>query len=758
MLLVLASSFLAPSAAAADKPRNLGFEEGAAGTIPSGWFSPTKGYRAELSDLEAQQGKLCVRLFNEPDATSAAPFGNLMQAIDAMAYRGQTVRFKAAVRCKPAGSGDRAQLWLRVDRPNNQMGFFDNMDDRPILAPQWRYYEIVGDVAEDAVALNIGCMLIAKGEFWLDDASLEVVSAVTPPATEPPRPLEGRALENLVAFTKLLGYLRYFHPSDQAAAANWEDFAIRGVRTIESSKDATELATRLSELFAPLAPTAVIYPTASASRASARLEPPADAKELRLANWKHLGVGTGSPQSIYRSERLFKEYEPGKVPEGFADPAEPLRADLGGGVSCLVPMTVFAAAAGTLPQASEPVEPAATQPARRTSGNDRGTRLAAVALAWNIFQHFYPYFDVVQTDWNAALRDALTRAATDRDERAFLDTLRRLVAELHDGHGNVFHSSDNAVGSLPLVWDWIEERLVVTAVGPDAAPSGDGADELKVGDIVLTINDRPAAEALAEVEQYVSGATPQWRRHLGLRHLAMGVPGESATLRIERAGGNMCILKRSYLGLVEAAIEPRPEKISEVRPGITYVDIDRIDDQDFKAALPQLEKARGIVFDLRGYPSKLSTLVITHLIDTPVTCARWNVPIVRRPDRDGMEFWFSNWPVGPNKPKLRAKVAFITDGRAISYAETYLGIIEHYKLAEIVGGPTAGTNGNVNPLKLPGGYTVAFTGMKTLKHDGSQHHGIGIRPTVPVSRTVAGVRAGRDELLERAIEVVSPKP
>jgi C-terminal processing protease CtpA/Prc len=73
-----------------------------------------------------------------------------------------------------------------------------------------------------------------------------------------------------------------------------------------------------------------------------------------------------------------------------------------------------------------------------------------------------------------------------------------------------------------------------------------------------------------------------------------------------------------------------------------------------------------------------------------------------------------------------------------------------------VGGPTAGTNGNVNPVLLPGGYRLIWTGMKVLKHDGSRHHGIGIQPTIPVSRTVAGIARGRDELLEKAIEAVKP--
>jgi C-terminal processing protease CtpA/Prc len=44
--------------------------------------------------------------------------------------------------------------------------------------------------------------------------------------------------------------------------------------------------------------------------------------------------------------------------------------------------------------------------------------------------------------------------------------------------------------------------------------------------------------------------------------------------------------------------------------------------------------------------------------------------------------------------------------------------------------------------------------MKVLKHDGSRHHGVGITPTIPVSKTLKGVREGRDEFLEKAIEFI----
>lgn len=83
-----------------------------------------------------------------------------------------------------------------------------------------------------------------------------------------------------------------------------------------------------------------------------------------------------------------------------------------------------------------------------------------------------------------------------------------------------------------------------------------------------------------------------------------------------------------------------------------------------------------------------------------------------------------------------------------------MGIVEHYELAEIVGERSAGVNGNVSNITLPGGYSVSWTGMRVLKHDYSQHHLIGIKPTVPVERTIEGVRENRDEYLEKALKLI----
>jgi C-terminal processing protease CtpA/Prc len=638
---------------------------------------------------------------------------------------------------------------MRVDRSENRPGFFDNMQDRPIRLGQWEYYEIVGDVEEDAATVNIGMILLGEGKAWLDDVSI-VDLGRTIVLSEPARPLTKQGLENLEAFTRLLGYVRHFHPSDEAAAADWDSFAIEGIRVVEDARNAPDLAKRLEEIFRPVAPTVRVFPTTARPRLPDETKAPQGVPSLEIISWRNQGFGQKATQqfSAYKSERVRKNAPSGKIPAGSPDPLKPFITSLGGGVSCLVPLTLFADAKGTLPHIASQAT-AAKVTLMKPSGNDRATRLADVAIAWNIFQHFYPYFDVVQTDWPKALRDALTSAANDPNERAFLDTLRRLVAQLHDGHGGVYHPSDIAAYTAPVIFGWVEGRLVITDV------AADGANGLQPGDVVLKVDGKPSLEALADRETLISGATPQWRRYIALNQLRAGVKDSEIKLEVQTQNGPVRSLSLRRNLQAQDLKETRPPKVQELNPGIFYLDLDRIKDEDFLSILPQLEKAKGIIFDLRGYP-KVSPVVISHLIAEPAQSARWMVPIVTAPDhKENIEYDTSGrWMLNPIAPRLTAKIAFLIDGRAISYAESYMGIIEAYKLAEIVGETTAGTNGNINPFVLPGGYRVTWTGMKVLKNDGSQHHGIGIHPTVPVPRTIKGVTEKRDEQLERAIAIV----
>jgi C-terminal processing protease CtpA/Prc len=782
--------------------RNADFEDATPEGAPVGWSVPGAGYSAQVVRGEGVGGGAALRLRREtPDGATG---GAIAQSIDATPYRGKRVRLIARARAVTF-TGGWAGLWLREDRIGGVTGFFDNMQGRPIGSNQWRTYEIVGDIGADAERLMLGLLLNGQGVAWLDVLELEVIGNAPPAVVEPPRALTRRGLENVVAFSRLLGYVRYFHPSDAAADAHWEWLAVDGMRRVEGAADARELVRALDAVFRPLAPgleLTIGTPPAGVDGTAGRGSTVGDStvggstvggstlggstvggravgSSTHAMAWRHHGVGIGPAHPVYRSTRLRLPVTSSLFGDSLPAIGEQIVADLGGGVVASIPFTVLVddvtapatSSESRSPRPGHPPEPLPT--AGAFTAADRATRLAAVAIAWNVFQHFYPYFDVVATDWAAELPRALAAAATDEDALSFLATSRTLVAALHDGHGSVQHAADVRTHVPPIAWADVDGRPVITVAGADAG--------VERGDLVLSIDGRPAADVIADAERLTSGATPQWRRFAALRSLLAGPPDSELVIGVLRArnesrraaeaasgadlaassadgvGTRTITLRRSVRAPGPA--EPRPEPIAELRPGILYVDLDRVTDAQFSDALPRLAAADGLVFDMRGYPSQVNAaIVLSHLLTEPGTSAQWHIPVTTRPDRTDMQFMRGGeWNLQPRVPHLSAPRVFLTDGRAVSYAESVMGIVEHYRLGEIVGGPTAGTNGNVNPFTLPGGYRVSWTGMKVLKHDGSVHHGVGILPTVPVSRTVEGVAAGRDELLERALQLLEAR-
>lgn len=733
-------------------------------------------------------------------ATGAEPegFAVIAQRVRADEFRGHRVRLAAWLRAVAVGGGG-GTLWIRVDGPGRVLGFA-NLGDRVVQGTRdWTRVDVVVDVPDSAIGVSFGALLAGPGDLWADDIAFEVAGPIanappfpsqpagkadetrrayadrptmpaaldferttlalgrppagTPraPAREPPRPFAGRGLENVAALARLYGYVRYFYPSSEARAADWDSLLVDGMRRVEGAPDADSLARTLAAIIAPVAPTVQLF-AAAAPIGPRVVMVPKDA--TCVLHWVHHGVGTGNNfyrpgASPYRSGRLCTPATDGHLPAGVPDPRVPKEVALGAGVVARVPLGLWATARDSAPL----IEAPATDPTR-FSAADRATRLAAVAETWNVMQHFYPYFDVVHNDWPAELPRALATAATDSGSEAFLVTLRRLVAALHDGHGSV-NRLDMAAAtanyfSPPLLVDWIEGRLVVTTVADSAE------HRVHRGDVVVAIEGRPAEAAIRQLETIISGATPQWIRRGAVRTVLAGRSGTTVTLRLSPASGgaehDVTLTRTSKPGTLA---EARPATVAELRPGVFYLDLDRLTDAQFDSILPTLERARGIVFDMRGYPSHVDTpRILAHLSDSALHSAHFDVPVYARPDREGVTYIKGGWPVPPLAPRLRAKVAFVTGGGAISYAETTMGIVEAYHLGAIVGEPTAGTNGNINPILIPGGYNVVWTGMRVLKHDGSRHHGVGILPTVPVHRTLKGVAAGRDEVLERALAVV----
>ena len=176
---------------------------------------------------------------------------------------------------------------------------------------------------------------------------------------------------------------------------------------------------------------------------------------------------------------------------------------------------------------------------------------------------------------------------------------------------------------------------------------------------------------------------------------------------------------------------------------------------DVAPVISKLAQATGVVFDVRGYPTDAGAQILPYLIETSEADRWMHVNKIVGPFGQSAGWQSMGWNLRPKSPRVAGKIVFLTDGRAISYAESVMGYVADRKLATIVGGTTAGANGNVVTFTVPGAFRIAFTGMRVTGHDGqAPHHLVGIKPDVPIAPTIAGLRAERDEVMDRAVSLI----
>jgi len=564
---------------------------------------------------------------------------------------------------------------------------------------------------------------------------------------------------NLRAFAKLYGYVRFFHPSDEASSIDWSRFAVLGAGRVLECADTESLRKTLADLFEPIAPTVQVY---KAGEERDAVDLPGDPASCVPVCWQHRGYGT--PESA----RLLKEKtgldcvytslrtnRPG--PELDSDlpdfgespaPGECVDKPLDGDLTCRMPLCLWSRDDHTLPHAeAAALDRLKTQLAAvelDASGNPPlSVRLAAVIVVWATLQHFYPYFDVVPTDWKNVLPEALSGASAATTRREFHETIALMAVELHDGHAMAVDQS-KTTGMTQVDLAVVEGRVAVMTAAEETG--------LRRGDVLVEVNGRPALEALREKERLISGSS-QWKRFVGTLSLRCGPKTEPMRFLVQRGDD-------TALADVVPGAPPEPSdkgNIRELEKGIWYVDLGRSPMAYIEEKLDALARARGVIFDLRGYPKDNQDIICHLLTGREKRGEKWAfVPRIAWPDRERISGWDAEgWDqMQPREPRIKGKVVFLAGGGSISRAECVIGYVREFELAEIVGGPTAGANGDIVMMELPGGFCFYWTGLEVTKFDGSQFHLVGYQPSVPVERTLKAVQEGRDEYIEKALELI----
>jgi C-terminal processing protease CtpA/Prc len=177
-----------------------------------------------------------------------------------------------------------------------------------------------------------------------------------------------------------------------------------------------------------------------------------------------------------------------------------------------------------------------------------------------------------------------------------------------------------------------------------------------------------------------------------------------------------------------------------------------IKDSDIPVIKKEFINTRGIIIDIRNYPSAFVPFTLGSFFSTSsAPFVKFTHGNINNPG----EFAFTDELVipGTNNP-YKGKLIVLVNEFTQSQAEYTAMAFRAGDNTTIVGSTTAGADGNVSEIMLPGGLKTMISGLGVYYPNGEQTQRIGIVPDIEVRPTIDGIRKGKDELLEKAIEII----
>lgn len=455
----------------------------------------------------------------------------------------------------------------------------------------------------------------------------------------------------------------------------------------------------------------------------------------------------------------------------------------------------WARRAGAWP-ARRPVAPAAAPRLPRFFDEEPypflGARVLAGARLWAALRGRHAGRDQLDDDLDAAFAQALPALERARNATEYAAALRTLVAAFDDAQATLTGpSADSLVGeaSAPFRVEAVEHVALVTAVVRDSLTRALGIEE---GQEVTAADGFPLAAWLTEHQRDLAAPNPWTREERLLRLLPRG-PAGGALFRVRDPGGRerqLNVLRRpanrDRLPVLERPLTP---PVREVAPGVWYADVERLPLDSVRAWLERARGSRAVVLDLRGrLPEPVAGEALDRAVAPvavraratvarevlrwrrePCLVAAWREAAQQcaeqREERplevslqvtlEGVEGLAAVSPDTVGAAADRAappRVVALIDARTQGAMERLAMRLEALADATFVGAPSAGSPSEVMVLPLPGGLTATVPLAEWRRPDGATVQRVGITPQVAAERTVRGVRAGRDEVLERAVQ------
>ena len=713
----------------------LGFENEHTGDTPGGWFANPPG-TVFMDDKIVHSGQWSVRIERNPQ--SAGAFSVIGRPISWEFSGSKSIEMRGYLRTEDVTGY--AGLWLRQDN-GSEMLALENMQSQELKGTHdWAEYKITLPVRAETKSLVFGVMMAGTGKVWADDLQILVDGKPVWELTKTPAPttvldrdhefdsgsrivlsnLSAVQIQNLATAGKVWGFLKYHHPLIVAGGRHWDYELLRILPAILAAPDRAAANAALAKWIAELGPVKPCASCVKLEENEIHLHP----RLAWLADTKLLGTELSAAlRSIYANRGVSEKQFYVSMTQYVGNPSFDHELSY---------QTV------KLP--------------------DAGFQILALYRFWNIIEYWFPYRDVVPDDWDKVLIDSLPTVALAKNAEAYQLAMMELIARVRDTHANLWSSlkvrppagecqlpvNVRFVEGLPVIWGY---------AGKAGETSG-----IKPGDVITELDGVAVAKLIDQWKPYYAASNEPTRlRDIGLQ-ITRGACGKT-TIHIRRNNSPMEISTERVPSKDLTAFAFRHDQPGEtfrlLSKDVAYLKLSTVKTDQAAKYIESAASTKGLIVDIRNYPSEFVVFALGSLfVDQKTDFVRFTQGDLSNP---GAFHWGAPLALEPQQPHYPGKIVILVDEISQSQAEYTTMAFRSSPRATVFGSTTAGADGNVSAIPLPGGFRSMISGIGVFYPDKKPTQRIGIIPNREVRPTIAGIRDGRDEVLEAAIREIVGK-
>ena len=651
-------------------------------------------------------------------------------------YDGKTITLSGYMKTENV-IGSHAGLWIRLDPDAG----FNNMGEQSIKGTHdWKKYSITLPYSPNKTqSIVVGGILVGSGKIWIDSLSVQIddkdINDLKPHITAKLAAEQDNEFASFSSLTTqdinkltnleltnlglIWGYLKYYHPAIQKGLYNWDAELFRIIGKLckaDNKKVKEDLLVKWIKSLGDFEVTNNLM----------------DEKNIKITPDLDWITSSGFSSDLLNELKLLKHAK--RENEGF--------------------YINFVENVGNAIFTNEHE--------LNIEYPDAGYRLLALYRYWNIIQYFYPNRNLIGTNWKNVLEKSISKVVNAKDAETYALAILEVITQINDSHADLA----SALGQLndfrgnrmasPII-SFIEKKPIVTGFYNDSLKS---LSPLQIGDEIVSVNDKAVTKIIKE----------RWDRSP-----ASNNPGKLKKIAEELLKCNAQKIAISFVrdnkvvkdSIITYSQDEIRRYFSFVQPmdtcfrmlgdSIAYVYIGNLKSATAMSIYNSIKQAKGLIIDFRCYPSDYNSsyVLASFLCPKPISFYNYSRGSAVSPglfiSQKGLEFAYAN------PDPYKRKVVVLVNEKTISASEFATLLFAEMDNVTIVGSTTAGADGNISRIPLPGGLITNISGIGIYYPNGDDTQRVGIKIDVKVEPTIKGIKRGKDEILEEAIHFISSK-